>query len=106
MRDWFHKHNIYSDLEAFETVKELREGKLRWQEAFGGDPRRRRAALKHLSFRLSCRPLLKFLYMYVGRLGLLDGGPGLVYCLLQTIYEIMIVSKVEELRRRERGLRV
>ena len=55
---------------------------------------------------MPCRPLLKFAYMYVVRLGLLDGGPGLVYCLLQTIYEIMIVAKVEELRRQQSGLSV
>ncbi len=40
----------------------------------------RRRALKELSFRLPCRPLLRFLYMYVLRLGFLDGLPGYYYC--------------------------
>ena len=60
--------------------------------------------MKHLSFRLPSRPLAKFLYMYFARLGFLDGRPGLTYCLLQAVYEAMIVAKVREIRRAENGL--
>ena len=42
----------------------------------GRDPVQRRKALKKLSYRLPSRPLLVFLYLYLLRGGLLDGGLG------------------------------
>ncbi|RLS86274.1 MAG: glycosyltransferase family 2 protein, partial [Planctomycetota bacterium] len=36
--------------------------------------------------------------------GFLDGRAGFTYCKLQSIYEYMIVVKMRELARRERGL--
>ncbi len=60
---------------------------------------RRRRALKELSFRLPCRPALRFLYMYVLRGGWLDGRPGLVYCRLLAEYEAMIDRHVRAWRR-------
>ena len=50
--------------------------------------------------RLPLRPALRFLYMYVLRLGFLDGKPGLVYCRLLASYERMIVTKLKVLERR------
>lgn len=98
---WFNKHNRYSDYEAIETLKELDHGVMDWRGLICKDYKRRRMALKHLSFRLPCRPLFKFLYMYFLRLGFLDGRAGLTYCTLQSVYEYMICVKVRELRRRE-----
>jgi hypothetical protein len=66
----------------------------------------RRRLLKELSFRLPCRPILRFVYMYLFRLGFLDGWQGYTYCRLLTIYEYMIVLKVIEIERREKGLSV
>ena len=73
---------------------------------FSGDRFERRRALKELSFRLPLRPLVKFLYMYVLKRGFLDGRAGYTYCKLQSMYEYMIVVKMRELARRERGLPV
>jgi hypothetical protein len=64
----------------------------------------RRRGLKELSFRLPCRPTLRFLYMYLLRLGILDGPPGFTYCRLLAIYERMTDLKIRELRRRAQGL--
>ena len=44
--------------------------------------------------------------MYLFRLGFLDGWQGYTYCRLLTIYEYMIVLKVIEIERREKGLSV
>jgi hypothetical protein len=52
------------------------------------------------------RPLVKFLYMYVLKRGFLDGRAGYTYCKLQAMYEYMIVVKMRELARKERGLPV
>jgi glycosyltransferase involved in cell wall biosynthesis len=101
---WFEKHNKYSTYEAEETIKELDNGKIDWGGLFSSDVARKRQALKKLSFRLPGRAFLKFLFMYVIKLGFLDGIMGLTYCLLTSIYEYMIVLKVKEMRRRNRGL--
>lgn len=100
---WFHKHNAYSQMEAEEGLRLLRGDSGIQPSVFDRDPVRRRRALKNLSFRMPLRPLLKFLYLYVGKLGFLDGRPGLTYCVMQSIYEYMIVLKMREIRIRERG---
>lgn len=101
---WFDKHNKYSTAEAIETVKELSEGVVDWAGLVDTkNPARRRTALKQLSFRMPCRPALRFLYMYVLKLGFLDGVAGFHYCIMLSIYEYMIVLKVKELRRRQCG---
>jgi hypothetical protein len=64
----------------------------------------RRRTMKELSFRLPMRPWLKFLYLYVLQRGFLDGRAGFDYCRLQATYELMIVMKMRELARQERGL--
>ncbi|MEY2411131.1 MAG: hypothetical protein QOF48_3801 [Verrucomicrobiota bacterium] len=101
---WFDKHNRYSWHEAAESLKALAGKPLRWIDCFSADAVTRRRLLKELSFRLPCRPLLRFVYMYFLRLGFLDGKAGYAYCRLLAMYEQMIVFKMEELRRRDQGL--
>ena len=62
--------------------------------------------MKELSFRLPFRPTLRFLYMYILRLGFLDGREGFTYCRLLSMYEYLIVLKMKELRRRAKGLSI
>jgi glycosyltransferase involved in cell wall biosynthesis len=104
MDAWFEKHNRYSAQEASENLKSLKSGKFKWRELVSGSPIQRRRALKELSFRAPFRPALRFLYMYFGRLGFLDGLEGFTYCRLLSIYEQMIVLKMKEMRRRRLGL--
>ncbi len=103
---WFHKHNEYSWHEAQETLESLAGTRFSINQLLTRDPVARRRALKELSFRLPCRPMLRFLYMYILRLGLLDGVPGYHYCRLLSIYEYMIVLKMKEIRRKQQGLRL
>lgn len=102
--EWFERHNRYATYEAEETMKALRENPVRFRNLFSPDPITRRIELKNLSFRLPFRPSLKFLYMYLLRMGFLDGRTGLTYCRLQKMYEWQIVLKVRELKRKEKGL--
>jgi glycosyltransferase involved in cell wall biosynthesis len=104
LHEWFERHNRYSSYEAAETVKALEGRPMRWVNLVSSDRNTRRLELKNLSFRLPCRPIIKFLYMYLLCLGILDGRPGLTYCMMQAIYEYQIALKVRELRRAERGL--
>ena len=102
---WLHKHHQYARLEALEALKsiEFQDLDLPGLVAFS-DPVRRRRAIKTLSFRLPFRPLLRFLYTYIFRLGFLDGRPGLTYCQLMFFYEHFIVLNMREILRRNKGL--
>jgi len=103
---WFDKHNRYSWAEAKESLRSLGERKLSWKSIFCKSSVERRAALKELSFRIPMRPIFRFVYMYFLRLGFLDGISGLHYCILVSIYEYMIVMKMIEIQRRDKGLSI
>lgn len=104
---WFDKHNKYSEKEALEAVRAVGTGRVDWNGVFQlSDPIRRRKALKILAWHLPCRTGIVFIYLYVFRMGLLDGVAGWRYCRMRAIYEYMIDLKIVELRRREKGLTV
>jgi glycosyltransferase involved in cell wall biosynthesis len=106
LSEWIDKHNKYSLLEAIEGKKLLSGARPSFRRLFGRDRFDRRKALKELSFRMPCRPLAKFLWLYVLQRGFLDGRAGFTYCCLQAMYEYMIDIKIAELERREKGLPV
>ncbi len=103
MGDWFAKHNSYSTIEAQIRLRELSE-QIRWRDLLGKDPAARRKNLKQLLYHLPFRPLLVFLFLYFGRMALLEGRTGLLYCSFRAIYEYMIDLKALELRRRSAEL--
>ncbi|MGA1017116.1 MAG: glycosyltransferase family 2 protein, partial [Phycisphaerales bacterium] len=51
--------------------------------------------------RLPARWLFRFLFMYVLRLGVLDGLAGLRFCLFISAYELLIGLKMVELLQKE-----
>ncbi|WP_414549612.1 glycosyltransferase family 2 protein [Anabaena sp. CCY 0017] len=96
---WIDKHNRYSTDEAKETLYQIEQGKINWQDLFLGKTEiERRRALKDLSLRLPARPLLRFLYMYFILRGCLDGRAGMAWCTLQAFYEYLILLKVWEMK--------
>lgn len=100
---WCERHNRYSSMEAARLVEEAKR-KLQFGCLFSKDPVLRRRSLKQLAYRLPGRPVVVFLYLYLFRLGFMDGRPGLTYCILRSIYEYMIDLKVGELKRRGENL--
>ena len=97
---WVEKHNRYSTDEAIETQRQLEEGSVNWRNLlWGASEVKRRRALKDLSLRLPFRPLLRWMYMYFGLGGILDGQAGFTWCTLQAFYEYLILLKVKELKR-------
>ncbi len=100
---WIERHNRYSSMEAQALIAEAR-GRLRLRGLFSWDPIVRRKSLKQLAYRLPFRPWLVFCYLYLFRLGFLDGIPGLTYCRLRSTYEFMVDLKIRELRRLEKKL--
>jgi glycosyltransferase involved in cell wall biosynthesis len=103
---WFNKHNRYSTAEAEIALQRSGHEKIDWMQLFSRAPSDRRRAMKEISYRLPFRSTLRFLYMYVLRGGFLDGWQGYAYCKMLAAYEFMIVIKVKELRRRQKGLPV
>jgi glycosyltransferase involved in cell wall biosynthesis len=95
---WIDKHNKYSSAEALESIKSLSFRRVIISDLISRDVCVRRKALKELSFRLPFRYFLKFIYIYIFRGGVMDGLPGLRYCILQMIYEYFIVIKIKEIR--------
>jgi hypothetical protein len=45
--------------------------------------------------------MLRFLYSYIWKLGILDGFAGLTFCRLLATYEFLSVAKYKELKRVE-----
>lgn len=90
--DWFERHNRYSTDEARHALN-VRSESIDWSGLISSDAQRRRRALKDLSYRLPLRPLLRFLYMYIGKRGFLDGRAGFDYCVMLAVYEYMTMLK-------------
>lgn len=103
---WIHKHNRYSSQEALEAIQSQTSRRANAMAVFSLDPVARRKAAKELAWRIPFRPTARFIYMYVLRLGFLDGGPGLRYCQLLAMYEFMIDMKIREIRREEQLLKL
>ena len=99
MGHWIDRHNSYSRFEAQQIMANRAQGgTFSWVKAFSAiDFHERRHHQKELFYRLPFRPLIKFLLLYVGKRGFLDGRAGLTYAVLQSIYEYFIVLKVREL---------
>jgi glycosyltransferase involved in cell wall biosynthesis len=98
--DWVERHNRYSTDEAVHAL-EAEGQSIDWSALFRGDAQARRRALKDLSYRLPCRPLLRFFYVYLWRMGFLDGRPGFDYAVLLSFYEYLIGLKRRERTRGE-----
>lgn len=97
--EWMAKHARYARDEAVEALSATEQH--HWRDVLGAaDAMQRWRSLKALSRSLPMRPLLRFLYVYVGRLGLLDGKAGLRYAMLLAAYQWMIDMNIIELRTR------
>jgi glycosyltransferase involved in cell wall biosynthesis len=103
MAHWFDRHNRYSSLEASLTLK-MRGERIALLALFSSDPTVRRRTLKQIACHLPFRPLLVFLYLYVLRLGLMDGRAGFYFARMRAGYEMLIDLKIIELKRNLRGI--
>lgn len=101
LTDWIAKHNKYATAEAHENLKILmRIQKTGFHGSFLKKGVEFRRALKDtIWIRLPARPLLYFLYLYIFKLGFLDGGLGFKFCFMHAIFEYFTVIKLWELQR-------
>jgi glycosyltransferase involved in cell wall biosynthesis len=100
---WFERHNRYSTMEAAAKAR-VRDEPIAMGALMSGDPIDRRRALKRMLYRMPLRPMIIFLYLYIVRLGILDGRAGFHFSRMRAAYEMLIDLKVIEARRRQHDL--
>ena len=98
---WYERHNRYSSMEALAKLA-ARATPLSMKSLLRADPVDRRRVLKEFVYRLPMRPSIWFFYLYIFRLGFLDGRAGLAFSRMRASYEMMIDLKVLELERGRR----
>lgn len=97
---WMTKHARYARDEAAMALQS--RGLYRWRDLLRvSDPVERRRVLKGLSHSLPLRPLVRFVYVYFFRRGILDGRAGLRYAMLLAVYQWMIDINMVEMRLHE-----
>ena len=91
---WLHKHVRYAELEAERRSEPTRLSERLQSLRIREDTRPLvRALFKDVLFpSVPGKPAALFFYMYVIRLGLLDGGPGLRFCLYHAWFELSVGS--------------
>lgn len=91
---WLEKHHRYAAWEAEMYDRFLRDP----VPSHIGAAKAWKRRLKKVYLRLPLRPLIRFFYAYVIRLGFLDGLPGLVFCTLLAVYDALCWAKLCEAR--------
>jgi glycosyltransferase involved in cell wall biosynthesis len=96
------RHNRYSTLEARARFKAERDApdRARLPVSLLASPVQRKRYLRERVWpHMPLKPLALFVYMYVVRLGVLDGRAGLALCVFHAFQEFMVGLKLAELRR-------
>ncbi|MGQ0633598.1 MAG: glycosyltransferase family 2 protein [Planctomycetaceae bacterium] len=87
------KHNEYSNWEARVFLNGA-DGDL--QPTLFGNQAQRRRWLKRRFLMLPGSPLWRFLYIYLARLGFLDGRPGFYYAMFKFVQTFHVKAKISE----------
>ena len=90
--DWFIKHLRYASWDSKVALDYL-ESSSDFDSSFIS----RKSALRVVAIRFwFLRPLLRFCHKYIYSLGFLDGWQGLLFSLLMSFYELLVVIKILE----------
>lgn len=92
VNQWFSKHLKYASDEA-ENEKNVSMDSIDFSKLIKGKSYEKRRVLKAISYKMPFRPMLKFFYMYIYKLGFLDGKVGFRFCLMKSMYEQFIILK-------------
>lgn len=99
LHHWVERHNRYSDQEALVRTAASSANRGIFDSLFSGASSERAKALRVIVSRMPGGPLLRFAWMYLVKLGCLEGSTGFAYCVLMSYYEFLIKQKMLELRR-------
>ncbi len=103
LEHYYAKHNRYSTLEARAIYHEMIHGAPPGESAnLTGEALRRRWLKRRVMPYVPLPALWRFLYMYVYRLGVLDGRVGLEFCRFIASYDALVALKLRDLRRQAR----
>lgn len=94
--EWVEKHNRYASLMAKSYMSTKHKSEIR--SSLFGNAVERTNFFERWYRRMPFRPLLIFLYMYVLKLGIIDGRIGFHYCMLRAIFFYLIDLKMLEAR--------
>lgn len=100
---WIAKHNQYSSYNAkinFDLSKQKSSNSLP-PRLLGTQAERKRFIKERIWPHLPGRAIIFFLYMYVFRLGFLDGREGFIFCYMHAIFEQFNIVKLWEMQRTE-----
>jgi acetyltransferase-like isoleucine patch superfamily enzyme/glycosyltransferase involved in cell wall biosynthesis len=108
LEHYFAKHNRYSTLEARQLFIEITQPETQDKSAnVTAETRRRRWLKRNVTQFVPLPSLWRFLYMYVIKLGVLDGAAGFEFCRFIATYDSMVALKLREtLRQRKRADRL
>lgn len=95
---WIRKQNEFSTWNAIRRMEQLKQPVPSIFSLLSGDALKKRKFLKAVFIRLPLQPVLMFLWLYVFKLGILDGRSGFYFCALRAIHEFNIAAKVFELK--------
>ena len=99
------KHNEYSSLEAKALVNDLESDSSRIKASLFGNAVERRRWMKLRIYPWLPMPwVFRFLYMFVLRLGFLDGIHGFRFCLFIASYEMFVKLKLIEFQREQKSV--
>lgn len=93
---WIRKQNQFSDWNAERRIQQKANASFSTKDLLARDPLKRRKALKAIFISLPGKPILMFIYLYLFKLGFLDGKPGYYFCVLRAIHEFNIQAKIFE----------
>lgn len=97
--DWITRHNRYSTDEASRIGAQKGSCFAAMKNAIcGRTPQEKQQGRKRLADTVPFRPVVRFGYLYLWRLGFLDGVAGFHYCMLMAIYDYFIRLKCRESR--------
>ncbi|MBI5676092.1 MAG: glycosyltransferase family 2 protein [Nitrospirae bacterium] len=96
--NYMEQANVYTDLEVQERLKiKNHQINFKWQSASA------RMRLKYIACYLPFKPVLRFLWIFVLRLGFLDGYRGLLWAMLHGfILEFLVSAKLYEYKLKRR----
>ncbi len=94
------KHNRYSTLEARSIYRDIvTHSDISLTPNISAQTRRNRWMKRHLIPHIPGTPLWRFFYMYVLRMGILDGRAGYEFCKFISMYDYMVSVKLKALKR-------
>ena len=97
MDAWIAKHNRYATLEAREILRASGHGQMAGR-FFGTRVERRRFVKERIWNRIPFRPVWLFVYLYIAKLGFLNGSLGFRFCAMHAVFDALTTAKVWESR--------